>query len=250
MSTRSRRRWNHGRATAQDGARAGPRNCRSRLSARAAVFTAGPTRRRSSLPLQPEIDIAATGCPSGAEDRAGRAADAVRRFLALVGDPGLPDPAQFAQQQPGSGDRPRTDRRQTAVDAPPARRLVGRTPASPCRPRRRGRAAGRRPRTASAARPGCGRSPRTSPRCPPAPPGARSAGSPAAGRPCRAAPPRGACVAGTPVRPARTVWCPACRSLPSVRSRNPWVVSSAASRAVVDFGRPDRRDNSEIPIDR
>ncbi len=30
--------------------------------------------------------------------------------------PGLPDPAQFPQQQPGSGDRPRADRRQAAID--------------------------------------------------------------------------------------------------------------------------------------
>ena len=53
------------RGTAHDGALAGPRSCRSRLNASAAVLTAGPIRRRSSVPFQPEIDRAATGCPSG-----------------------------------------------------------------------------------------------------------------------------------------------------------------------------------------
>ena len=44
---------------------AGPRACSSRVNASAAVLTAGPIRRTSSLPFQPETDMAATGCPSG-----------------------------------------------------------------------------------------------------------------------------------------------------------------------------------------
>jgi len=47
--------------------------------------------------------------------------------------------------------------------------------------------------------------------------------------------------------PSSNSLVPSLSSLPSVRSRNPCSVSSAANRAVVDFGSPERRDSSEMP---
>jgi len=95
---------------------AGPRACSSRVSASAAVLTAGPIRRISSLPFQPEMDRAATGCPSGAKMGLAAQPTPVTGFLVLVSDPGFLDPPQFAQEQPRRGDRPWSHWPEPAVD--------------------------------------------------------------------------------------------------------------------------------------